>query len=92
VNATIETFQASLDEWVHEYNTNRPHQSLEDRPPQERLPWQACASRPTTPKRSKTVRNDNPRPFVWHKPAQEIITKVRRGRSSLRRVISATDH
>jgi transposase InsO family protein len=37
VNATIETFQASLDEWVHEYNTNRPHQSLGDRPPQERF-------------------------------------------------------
>jgi transposase len=36
--------------------------------------------------------NDNPRPFVWHKPAQEIIEKVRRGRSSLSRVISATHH
>jgi hypothetical protein len=36
--------------------------------------------------------NDNPRPFVWHKPAQEIIAKVRRGRSSLSRVISATHH
>jgi transposase len=36
--------------------------------------------------------NDNPKPFVWHKPAQEIIAKVRRGRSSLSRVISATDH
>jgi transposase len=36
--------------------------------------------------------NDNPRPFVWHKPAQEIIAKVRRGRRSLSRVISATDH
>jgi transposase len=36
--------------------------------------------------------NDNPRPFIWHKPAQEIIAKVRRGRSSLSRVISATHH
>jgi transposase len=36
--------------------------------------------------------NDNPRPFVWHKPAQEIIKKVRRGRTSLTRVKSATDH
>src|ERR1019366_2942402 len=34
--------------------------------------------------------NDNPKPFVWHKPAQEIIAKVRRGRSSLSRVISAS--
>jgi transposase len=36
--------------------------------------------------------NDNPRPFVWHKPAQEIIKKVRRGRTSLTRVNSATHH
>jgi transposase len=36
--------------------------------------------------------NDNPRPFVWHKPAQEIIKKVRRGRTSLTRVKSATQH
>jgi len=36
--------------------------------------------------------NDNPKPFVWHKPAQEIIKKVRRGRASLTRVNSATDH
>ena len=33
--------------------------------------------------------NDDPQPFVWHKSAQEIITKVRRGRASLTRVISA---
>jgi transposase len=36
--------------------------------------------------------NDDPKPFVWHKSAQEIIKKVRRGRSSLTRVKSATDH
>jgi transposase len=37
--------------------------------------------------------NDDPHPFVWHKPAEEIIAKVRRGRASLRRVTkSATDH
>jgi transposase len=36
--------------------------------------------------------NDDPKPFVWHKPAQEIITKVRRGRATLTRVKSATRH
>jgi transposase len=36
--------------------------------------------------------NDDPKPFVWHKPAQEIIEKVRRGRAALAQVKSATVH
>ena len=36
--------------------------------------------------------NDDPRPFVWHKTAQEIITKVKRGRSALTEAKSATHH
>jgi transposase InsO family protein len=36
-HATIEEFQAALDAWVAEYNNDRPHQSLGDRPPQERF-------------------------------------------------------
>ena len=37
--------------------------------------------------------NDNPRPFVWTRTADEIITKVRRGRAALGNVTkSATDH
>ena len=36
--------------------------------------------------------NDDPRPLVWHKTAQEIVKKVRRGRTSLTRVRSATHH
>lgn len=37
--------------------------------------------------------NDNPRPFIWHTPAQDIIAKVRRGRAALTtRTKSATDH
>src|SRR5664280_2059533 len=36
--------------------------------------------------------NDDPKPFVWHKQADEIIAKVRRGRASLTQVNSATDH
>jgi transposase InsO family protein len=37
VHATIEELQRALDEWVAEYNTERPHQSLGDRPPIERF-------------------------------------------------------
>jgi transposase len=37
--------------------------------------------------------NEDPRPFVWHTPAKQIITKVRRGRAALTHQIkSATDH
>jgi transposase InsO family protein len=34
---TLEDAQAALDAWVEEYNTERPHQSLGDRPPVERF-------------------------------------------------------
>jgi transposase len=36
--------------------------------------------------------NDDPKPFIWHKPAEEIIAKVRRGRAALTQAISATRH
>lgn len=36
--------------------------------------------------------NHDPQPFVWHKPAEEIIAKVRRGRTTLTQVKSATHH
>jgi transposase len=38
--------------------------------------------------------NDDPKPFVWHKTAEEIIAKVRRGRVALEeaRAISRTPH
>ena len=35
--ATLAEAQASLDAWVEEYNTERPHQSCGDRPPAERF-------------------------------------------------------
>ena len=35
--------------------------------------------------------NDDPKPFVWHKTAAEIVTKVKRGRATLAQVKSATD-
>ena len=34
--------------------------------------------------------NEDPKPFIWHKTAEEIVTKVRRGRASLAQVKSAT--
>jgi transposase InsO family protein len=37
VHQSIEALQRALDEWVAEYNTNRPHQSLGDRPPAQRF-------------------------------------------------------
>ena len=33
--------------------------------------------------------NDDPKPFVWHQPAEEIIAKVRRGRTTLHQMKSA---
>ena len=36
--------------------------------------------------------NDDPKPFIWHTPAQDIIAKVHRGRATLARAKSATDH
>lgn len=36
-HATLEAAQAALDAWVMKYNTERPHQSLGDRPPAERF-------------------------------------------------------
>ena len=36
--------------------------------------------------------NENPQPFIWKKPAAEIIAKVKRGRSQLASIKSATDH
>lgn len=36
--------------------------------------------------------NADPRPFVWHTPAAEIIEKVRRGREALRQINSPTEH
>jgi Integrase core domain len=35
--ATVDEAQAGLDAWVEEYNTERDHQSLGDRPPVERF-------------------------------------------------------
>jgi transposase len=36
--------------------------------------------------------NEDPQPFIWKKPADEIIAKLQRGRSKLASIKSATDH
>ncbi|MEO5724836.1 MAG: IS630 family transposase, partial [Ilumatobacteraceae bacterium] len=36
--------------------------------------------------------NHDPKPFVWTKTADDIMTKVRRGRDSLHQIKSATQH
>ena len=36
--------------------------------------------------------NEDPKPFVWHKAADEIIEKVQRGRAVLHQIKSATRH
>jgi hypothetical protein len=36
--------------------------------------------------------NHDPKPFIWHKTAEEIIAKVCRGRTALTRAKSATHH
>jgi len=36
--------------------------------------------------------NDDPKPLVWHKTANDIVAKVRRGRASLNRVTKSATH
>jgi transposase len=36
--------------------------------------------------------NDDPQPFVWTKPAKEIITKIKRGRAALTTVTKSATH
>jgi len=36
--------------------------------------------------------NNDPKPFIWHKTAEEIIAKVRRGRAALDRVTGSATH
>lgn len=49
VFASITDAQVQLDRWVHEYNHQRPHQSIGRVPPFERFKLAAPAPRPATP-------------------------------------------
>ena len=37
-------------------------------------------------------RNHDPKPFEWHATADKILEKVRRGRKTLRKIKSQTQH
>jgi transposase InsO family protein len=65
VFATIEEAQVALDVWVHEYNTERPHQSLGDRPPSERFALARARRDPEDPveeSKARVVAASVPRP------------------------------
>jgi hypothetical protein len=36
--------------------------------------------------------NNNPTPFIWKATAEDIITKVKRGRETLNQIKTQTDH
>ena len=36
--------------------------------------------------------NHNPKPFIWKATAEDIITKVQRGRDTLHQIKTQTDH
>ena len=36
--------------------------------------------------------NQDPKPFIWKATAEDIITKVRRGRTTLNQIKSQTEH
>jgi transposase len=36
--------------------------------------------------------NDDPKPFIWHKTAEEIIAKVKRGRAALNQITESATH
>jgi hypothetical protein len=36
--------------------------------------------------------NTDPKPFIWKATAEDIITKVQRGRETLRQINTQTDH
>ena len=36
--------------------------------------------------------NENPKPFIWKATAEDIITKVQRGRKTLHQIKTQTDH
>jgi hypothetical protein len=36
--------------------------------------------------------NEEPKPFIWKAPAEDIIDKVRRGRATLHQIKTQTEH
>jgi transposase InsO family protein len=62
VHRNIEELQEALDAWVDEYNTQRPHQSLGDRPPTERFSLAAPPNRAADPEEPEVVEDPTPLP------------------------------
>jgi transposase InsO family protein len=56
--ANLKTAQRALDEWVDDYNTNRPHQSLKMATPAQRFAAAAPASPPSSSKSASVDRGD----------------------------------
>jgi hypothetical protein len=52
---SLKVAQQALDEWVHDYNTSRPHQSLKMATPVERF---NAGAPPSSPSTSTTSRSD----------------------------------
>lgn len=71
--ASLRAAQAALDEWVAEYNTDRPHQSLDGATPAERF-WQ----RHNEP---SVQLQDRPAPAVVPSPRPVELGAVRSDRS-----------
>src|SRR6201997_712673 len=55
--ADLKTAQRELDEWVDDYNTNRPHQALKMATPAQRFSAGVPASPPSTSKSTHTERS-----------------------------------
>jgi len=78
-HATLAELQASLDAWVEDYNGERPHQSLGDRPPAERFRLAGRAE-------VAEVLEEAPAPVISADPPRGVIRWVdKRGSVSLAR-------
>jgi transposase InsO family protein len=78
--SSIAEAQATLDAWVNEYNTTRPHQSLGDRPPAERFAMARQATNVV-----ETIEVDQPRASAGPRPAGVSRWVDQRGQISLAR-------
>jgi transposase InsO family protein len=79
--ATVAEAQAALDAWVYEYNHDRPHQSLGDRPPAERF---ALAARRVDAETGEIIAEEPEDPAVLReRPAGVTRWADQRGHISL---------
>ncbi len=78
---SVAAAQAVLDAWVAEYNTDRPHQSLDGRSPVTQLSgsprchplsgtWSSCGCQPRSPRSAAPMTYRSPRHLRGHRPLQ----------------------